>query len=99
MRLADLAERRVAVWGHGREGRAALAALHARLPALRPTVFCSEAEARSMIGSFRRPGLIGAAAVESRGDDGRKADGVESRWFEIVTAQPTAADLSAFNWM
>ena len=50
-----------------------------------------------MIGSFRRPGLIGAAAVESRGDDGRKADGVESRWFEIVTAQPTAADLSAFD--
>ena len=45
MRIADLAGRRVAVWGYGREGRAALAALHARLPDLPVTVFCSQAEA------------------------------------------------------
>lgn len=44
MRIADLAGRRVAVWGCGREGRAALAALHERLPQLRPLLFCSEAE-------------------------------------------------------
>ncbi|RYD15169.1 MAG: UDP-N-acetylmuramoyl-L-alanine--D-glutamate ligase [Lysobacteraceae bacterium] len=45
MRTAELAGRRVAVWGHGREGRAALAALQARLPGLRPTLFCSAIEA------------------------------------------------------
>jgi len=44
MRIADLSGLRVAVWGAGREGRAALAALAARLPGQRVTVFCSEAE-------------------------------------------------------
>lgn len=45
MRIADLADRRVALWGWGREGRAAHAALRARLPGLPLTLFCSEAEA------------------------------------------------------
>ena len=45
MRIAELQGRRVAVWGYGREGRAALAALRTRLPALPVTVFCSAAEA------------------------------------------------------
>ena len=44
MRIADLAGRRVAVWGFGREGRAAIDALRRRLPALALTLFCSEAE-------------------------------------------------------
>ena len=45
MRIADLGGRRVAVWGFGREGRAALAALQLRLPGEPVTLFCSEAEA------------------------------------------------------
>ncbi|HET6806060.1 MAG TPA: UDP-N-acetylmuramoyl-L-alanine--D-glutamate ligase [Frateuria sp.] len=44
MRIADLAGQRVAIWGFGREGRAAIAALRARLPSLRLTLFCSPAE-------------------------------------------------------
>src|SRR5574337_1308317 len=44
MRLAELGNRRVAVWGFGREGRAALAALRERLPAQRFTLFCRPAE-------------------------------------------------------
>ncbi len=44
-RFAELAGRRVAVWGHGHEGRAALAALRARLPGQPVTLFCSAAEA------------------------------------------------------
>src|SRR5574337_411823 len=44
MRLAELGNRRVAVWGFGREGRAALAALCERLPAQRFTLFCRPAE-------------------------------------------------------
>ncbi len=44
MRIADLAGRRVAVWGYGREGRAAVAAIRAALcRSNRSTVFCSEA--------------------------------------------------------
>jgi len=43
MRIADLADRHVAVWGYGREGRAAVAAIRARLPNRPVTVFCSDA--------------------------------------------------------
>ncbi|MGA8277200.1 MAG: UDP-N-acetylmuramoyl-L-alanine--D-glutamate ligase [Rhodanobacteraceae bacterium] len=45
MRIAELAGCRVAIWGLGREGRAALAALGTRLPTLPVTVFCSANEA------------------------------------------------------
>jgi UDP-N-acetylmuramoylalanine--D-glutamate ligase len=44
LRIADLAGKRVAVWGFGREGKAAIAAVRSRLPALPLTLFCSEAE-------------------------------------------------------
>ncbi|TAM41732.1 MAG: UDP-N-acetylmuramoyl-L-alanine--D-glutamate ligase, partial [Rhodanobacter sp.] len=44
MRIAELSERRVAVWGFGREGRAALAALRERLAAQRFTLFCQPPE-------------------------------------------------------
>lgn len=39
MRIADLAGKRVAIWGLGREGRAALQAIRARLPRLPLTIF------------------------------------------------------------
>ena len=45
MKIADLAGKHVALWGWGREGRAAYAALRARLPNQALTLFCSEAEA------------------------------------------------------
>lgn len=45
LRISDLADRHVAVWGYGREGRAALAALHTRLPQLTSTLLCTTAEA------------------------------------------------------
>ena len=44
MRISDLDGKRVALWGWGREARAAHAALRSRLPALRLTAICSEAE-------------------------------------------------------
>ena len=58
MRLADLADARVAVWGYGREGRAALAALRKRFPDKPLTLFCSEAEAQSV-----RPAGVTAATA------------------------------------
>lgn len=44
MRIAELVGKRVAIWGFGREGRAAIAALRKRLPALALTLYCSESE-------------------------------------------------------
>lgn len=44
MKLAELEHARVAVWGCGREGRAALAALLKRFPGKALTLLCSEAE-------------------------------------------------------
>ena len=45
MRIADLVGKRTAIWGFGREGRAALAALRERPPAQPFTLFCPQAEA------------------------------------------------------
>ena len=45
MRIADLQGRRLALWGWGREGRAAHRALRARLPEQPMTLLCSAAEA------------------------------------------------------
>ena len=45
MKIADFSGQHVALWGWGREGRAAHAALRARLPDQALTLFCSEAEA------------------------------------------------------
>src|SRR5215469_6207863 len=44
MNLAELEHARVAVWGYGREGRTALAALRWRFPEKSLTLICSEAE-------------------------------------------------------
>jgi UDP-N-acetylmuramoylalanine--D-glutamate ligase len=44
LRIADLADQQVAIWGFGREGRAAITAIRARLPQLPLTLFCSESE-------------------------------------------------------
>jgi UDP-N-acetylmuramoyl-L-alanine---L-glutamate ligase len=45
MRIAELAGQRVAIWGFGREGRAAIHALRKRLPELPLALYCGEAEA------------------------------------------------------
>src|SRR5579864_4002896 len=46
MRLAELENQRVAIWGFGREGRAALSILQRRFPRKPLTLFCSADEAR-----------------------------------------------------
>ncbi|MGH8063425.1 MAG: UDP-N-acetylmuramoyl-L-alanine--D-glutamate ligase [Pseudoxanthomonas sp.] len=46
MRISQLEGRRIALWGWGREGRAAYHAIRARLPAQSLTLFCNAAEAQ-----------------------------------------------------
>lgn len=45
MKLSDLENKRIAIWGYGREGRAALATLRWRLPREPLALLCSESEA------------------------------------------------------
>ena len=45
MRISQLEGKRVALWGWGREGRAAYRAIRSRLPTLALTLFCSKEEA------------------------------------------------------
>jgi UDP-N-acetylmuramoylalanine--D-glutamate ligase len=52
MRWADLAGRRVAVWGFGREGRAALDALARHLPAQPVDLYCAADEVNAATAAF-----------------------------------------------
>jgi UDP-N-acetylmuramoyl-L-alanine---L-glutamate ligase len=91
MRIADLAALRVAVWGYGREGRAALAAMASRAPALRVTLFCADAEAHEV--SERRSAAIDIvttppdAAMLSGFDIVVKSPGISAYRPEIIEAQ------------
>jgi UDP-N-acetylmuramoylalanine--D-glutamate ligase len=90
MRFADLAGKRVAVWGFGREGHAALAALQLRLPGRPVTLFCNEAEA--LYGHAAHPAVHvvteapGAAAL-SNYDVVIKSPGIGAYRAEILDAQ------------
>jgi len=59
LRLADLVDARVAIWGGGKEGRAAVTALRNYFPRKALTVFCSEAEAAGVAA-----GEEGAAGLD-----------------------------------
>jgi UDP-N-acetylmuramoylalanine--D-glutamate ligase len=45
MRIAELSGKRIAIWGFGREGRAAIRAIRQRLPELTLALYCSASEA------------------------------------------------------
>jgi len=93
MRIADLAGRRVAVWGYGREGKAACAALRARLPESQLTVFCTDAEAIEVrrSGDSRDPGVDSA-----EGNRGCRRS-YHAGEVVAITTPPDAAALSAFD--
>jgi UDP-N-acetylmuramoylalanine--D-glutamate ligase len=84
MRLADLADSRVAVWGYGREGRAAVAVLRSRFPAKALTIFCSEAEAASVARD---------ASLRSTEPPSEPSPSP----LDIVTPAPDAATLARFD--
>ena len=77
MQISQLEGKRVALWGWGREGRAAFAVLRARLPALPLTLFCPESE----IDAARAEGRD---ALDVRGEPTASA----LAHFEVVIKSP-----------
>ena len=77
MRISQLEGKRVALWGWGREGRAAFHALRERLPGLPLTLFCPEAEAEGV-----RAETGGALQVET------DATGAALSRFDVVVKSP-----------
>lgn len=83
MRLAELEGKRVAVWGYGREGRAALSVLLKKFPAQAFTLFCSEEEAHRV-------------EAEGKFAGGESGVGAQVK-LDVVSVPPDAAALSAFD--
>ncbi len=77
MRISQLEGTRVALWGWGREGRAAFAVLRQRLPQLPLTLFCPPAEAEQA-----RAETAGALQVET------DITGEALARFEVVIKSP-----------
>ena len=77
MRISQLDGRRVALWGWGREGRAAWRAVRAALPALPLTLFCNPAEAAEAAA-------LGDALLDTRA----VADAEALSAFDVVVKSP-----------
>ncbi|GGA34383.1 UDP-N-acetylmuramoyl-L-alanine--D-glutamate ligase [Dyella nitratireducens] len=90
MRIADLATQRVAIWGFGREGRAAIHALRKRLPELMLALYCSESEAadaQAFDAALRVYPNEPDAVVLSAYDIVIKSPGISAYKPAIITAQ------------
>ncbi|MGY4516723.1 UDP-N-acetylmuramoyl-L-alanine--D-glutamate ligase [Lysobacter sp. HA18] len=77
MRISQLDGRRVALWGWGREGRAAYRAIRSRLPSLPLTLFCSADEAIDA-SSLHDANLVMATHV----------DGTSLAAFDVIVKSP-----------
>lgn len=78
LKISELEGKKVAIWGYGREGRAALAALRWRLPRQSVAVFCSDSEAESL-RAMEDPNLV----IETAQVDGDKLAA-----FDVVIKSP-----------
>jgi UDP-N-acetylmuramoylalanine--D-glutamate ligase len=65
LKISELEGKRVAIWGYGREGRAALAALRWRLPRQSITVFCNVDEAAAL-RAMEDPNLVVETTVDGK---------------------------------
>ena len=89
MRISDLADQRVAIWGLGREGRATLAVLRQRMPALAITIFCGADEAIVLAAEERKSAVTQAPDVAdlSNFDVVIKSPGISDYRVEIIEAR------------
>lgn len=90
MRWAELSGKRVAVWGFGREGRAALDALARRLPGQAVDVYVGDDEAGAATAAYPHAGVIATPPdVEtlSRYDVVIKSPGISAYKPELLGAQ------------
>jgi UDP-N-acetylmuramoyl-L-alanine---L-glutamate ligase len=90
MRIAELAGQRVAIWGFGREGRAAIRALRHRVPELALALYCSEseaAEAQAFDAALRVYAHDPDAVALSAYDVVVKSPGISAYKPAILTAQ------------
>ncbi|HTV86759.1 MAG TPA: UDP-N-acetylmuramoyl-L-alanine--D-glutamate ligase [Dyella sp.] len=90
MRIAELAGQRVAIWGFGREGRAAIHALRLRVPELSLALYCGQAEAadaQALDPALRVYAHEPDAVALSAYDVVIKSPGISAYKPAIVTAQ------------
>ncbi|UPG93640.1 UDP-N-acetylmuramoyl-L-alanine--D-glutamate ligase [Luteibacter aegosomatissinici] len=90
MRWADLAGKRIAVWGFGREGRAALDALARRLPGTPVDLYVGADEGDVAAAAYPRAGVIATppdAQALSRYDVVIKSPGISAYKPELLEAQ------------
>jgi len=89
VRISELEGRRVALWGWGREARAAYAAVRSQRPALAMTAICSDAEAedvRSQGDPLLQPSLQCDADAFSAFDVVVKSPGISPYRLEVQAA-------------
>lgn len=90
MRIADLQGKRVAVWGFGREGRAAIAAIRQALPAAPLALYCAPAEvdaAAAFDAALTVFGIEPDAVALSAYDVVIKSPGISAYKPAVLTAQ------------
>ena len=90
MRIAELAGQRVAIWGFGREGRAAIRALRKRIPELPLALYCGEkevAQAQAFDAALRVYAHEPDAVALSAYDVIVKSPGISAYKPAILTAQ------------
>ncbi len=98
MRIAALGGKRIAIWGFGREGRAALAALREQHPAQPLTVFCSAAEVDAVHAFDPAIEVIGSepdAATLARFDVVLKSPGISAYKPALLAAQAQGTTLTS----
>src|SRR5438445_527097 len=97
MRLAELEGKRIAIWGCGREGRAALSVLLRKFPDQAVTLFCSKEEAEALAAPNVGARFIGPGVSIDGEQNGLDESSPYGGGIRVITAPPDAFMLSRFD--